>query len=474
MSGKKGKTSPIRVRRHLTFFAGIAAISMTIGCANELPDLNVEEQWTEAMKRQSLYALFPITEDFMVGDIILDTRGVPGANKNDAFDVTRIARAPALHVFNALCEDRPRRIQLAGAPSSGGGASAQKATSCDDPDFALDNPDAHPTKSVILANAGVLETDGVRLNISRIPNLTVARLSQAQLDGFGSTQALGFNFGAAKSSQVGLTIKLEQLQSLQVEPTTAVELVEELIQSPYVPNPSSVLEIMSQRWPEGAQAICEGRFEDATDMKIAVVTRVEYAGKIDYEFSEGRATAVNAAVDASPLIAESRGLDPVDPTVPDQPSTTVNPTTGTAEQQLSALLTGINDSSSAGNLGGGSVSFGIGTSGNVRLQETFPRPLAVGAGARLTYPAEGALLPRYAEDVRDAVHRCARILGVDGQLTRAVGGPAAVRQKNYCDRADPAAALPGSVNTGLAQMQAFLCNQVSCVGGVCNQSKAGN
>lgn len=470
----------------ITLLASLAAAAALTGCANNLPDLDVEEQWTEAMKRQSLYAIFPITEDFMVGDVLLDTRDTPDAQENDAFDVTRIATPPAHAVFLAICADRRNRMSVEPSRARATGSATQEfdipeTTPCPTTEQEMADLASHP---ITIGDVRNNKTDGVRLSMSRIPNLTVARLTQAQLNGYGTLQAIGLNVGANKSSEIGMSIKLQDLQSLEVEPTTAVRLLRQLVdsKSARVPDPYSTLEVMWQRWPEGTRAICEGRFDDASAMKIAIVTRVEYAGRVEYSFSNQRMQAIKGTLDASGAIgalptggvdAQATGGAPPASGADSNAAQELAGTQTALVQQLGALANGVSSSAKSPGAAGGSFSIAMGTSGEVGLIETFPRPLAVGAGAKMNFPAQDALLPQHAEDVRSVIYRCAEITGVDGVIRGAANGSVAdasasvsfrdrLKGLNFCAPGDRT--LSGEARK-LAGIRDYLCASESCVDG---------
>ncbi len=133
-------------------------------------------------------------------------------------------------------------------------------------------------------------------------------------------------------------------------------------------------------------------------MQVAVVTRVIYAGAIEYSFSRRLATAVQAAVDLQGTLAQNIRQAPQVPAAvvvnnnsgsgagsgAGQQQTPPTPPAAQLRDAIAARLSGLTGVTTGENgRAGVRTSFGIGTLGALSLTETFNRPIAVGAGSRL-------------------------------------------------------------------------------------------
>ena len=106
-----------------------ACAALTLcACAPQLPELNVERQWAQAIERQSMWAFFPLDEDVMVGDVFVQFRDERLGELPDGFNIVRIARTPALDVVQGLCESSAERVPVSDPPPKTGQPAASATT----------------------------------------------------------------------------------------------------------------------------------------------------------------------------------------------------------------------------------------------------------------------------------------------------------------------------------------------------------
>lgn len=415
-------------RRMLSNVATIGlCVGGLIGCGTPtLPELDIEEQWTNAMARQSMFAFFPLDEDVMVGDVFLNTRGAPTSRDDGNFDLVRIARTPKIEVARGLCDSQKERLFIAFAEPRGVATEGQQGKAADaKKEAVLASPASSPClmimkalekgdplpSSIRLADA----TDSVsdfRLGHTSIPKLTAARLTEAQVGASGLLGNFGANLGFASGSNVALTIELKDLQQLQIELPIAMDMLRRLVVADTAVRPGAVVRIMAPRWPEGTKHLCRGDFGKIRDgMSVAIVTRVLYAGKVEYQFSRSAEMALRLAIHATSVLEGQ----PQAPTVPSLPTgkTEAPAAAETSEARVRAAVNALLASVTGGETGkaaGGHTTLAIGSLGGTSLSSQFPRPLAVGAGTSLVFPAEDALLPQDASDVADVMDLCNDLL----------------------------------------------------------------
>ncbi|QCO15691.1 hypothetical protein D3869_10885 [Azospirillum brasilense] len=384
------------------------------------------------MARQSMFAFFPLDEDVMVGDVFLNTRGAPTSRDDGNFDLVRIARTPKIEVARGLCDSQKERLFIAFAEPRGVATENQEAKAADSKKTVdakkptvLASPASSPCpmimdtlekgdtlpSSIRLADA-MDSTSDFRLGHASIPKLTVARLTEAQIGASGLLGNFGANLGFASSSNVALTIELKDLQQLQLELPIAIDMLRRLVVADTAVRPGAVVRIMARRWPEGTKHLCRGDFAKIRDgMSVAIVTRVLYAGKVEYQFSRSAEMALRLAIHATSVLEGQ----PQAPTVPSLPTGKIETPTAAegSEARVRAAVNALLASVTGGETGkaaGGHTTLAIGSLGGTSLSSQFPRPLAAGAGTNLVFTAESALLPQDSGDIKDVMEFCSDLL----------------------------------------------------------------
>jgi hypothetical protein len=439
--------------------ACLACALMLVGCGlTRPPELNVEDQWADAMRRLGLFSFYPATEDVLPGDIYLlvpppygadvwlrrqAESVIPGATP--VFDPRRFS----LLRLGSLAVERPeqaRRRPLAAMSLREHLEEQQRERPRIQPPPAPDAAAAvarppgaggAPRASVTSGQGGAFPIGGAdqneirtRLQRSAIPSLTVARVTETQLGAAGIFGNFGANLIGSAGGEVGLTIALRDVQELNIEAWRARTLFDSIGPAVFAQRirPADLL-----YWLDVLRAgrsdryslidpVCRGndRHLRDQDVQVAVVTRVMYAGAIEYSFSQRVSAAVRAALDLQGALAQNIRQSPQIPTVTVNAGTPPPPPAGqqppppatpqdAARNELAGRLSGLTGITGGENARAGvRTSFGIGSLGSLSLIETFNRPVAVGAGSRLVMsfhdalagPSYGATGARFLETVR--------------------------------------------------------------------------
>lgn len=394
-------------------FSAAAAITLS-GCAPQPPELNIERQWAQAIARQAMWAFFPLDEDVMVGDVFIQFRDERRGELADGFNIVRVARTPALDVVQGLCESGAQRVPVADPPPKSGPQSPPSDT-LDCGSVAAAWAKRQP------GGAGVLPaglrigdgsgTGGLRRDLVVLPSVTVARLTQAQLGGSSVLGNFAANIGLGGGSTIALSIELRGLQQLQIENEVAWGMLIALVPGDSAARPLSILRLLGHRAPAELDRVCRGGKPQPGSAQVSIATRVLYASGVTYNFAQSDQFVARLALDATAAV------------IPNQQQPGQTPSLGTSSavagapsnfETLRAQLEALSGALAGGPTGaaaGGNARLVIGTLGTSALNVDFARPLAVGAGSRLVFPLEEALLPRDANEVGEVMRYCWQVAG---------------------------------------------------------------
>ncbi len=376
----------------------IAAALAGSACGSP-PELDVERQWGGAMRRLAMFGFYPMTEDVQVGDLYLHAPPTDPSLRSVAhFNLSRVASLPrdtaslrreprrppdsapraTYGVFDELrwqqTEDR-LRVQAFAAPAAGG--------------LEIGHADE--------------EAAAVRLRRSAIPALTVGRISEAQLGAArGLLGNLAARLGFGTASRTVVHISLRNVQELSLDAWRISRQIG--MHEGYLQNRARVEDLLlylQQLRPDLLRAACDGDAQalDREGVEVLVINRVIYAGGIEHSFSRNAEAALRLAADLQG--APPGGARP--PGVPDAPGVgAAKPASASAAsatdagERLAALVARVSgDAAGGANRAGAATSFGIGAFGALSLKTDFNRPVAVGAGTRVSYPFSRALRGDY-------------------------------------------------------------------------------
>lgn len=436
------------MRKLLLASAAMVSLLAVPGCQSP-PEMNVERQWADTMRRLNMFGFYPPTEDVRLGSFYLHVPPRDGVPSVPQFSLRRLGSYRSQAVLWELRGQQQRdRMIVQPLPSL-----LATATGAPPGRFAL--PSANPSSLVDDPNCQGYDIGhaddtrcAVRLQRAAVPALTVGRITAGQLGLAGIIGNVGARLGLGESSQTAVSISLRNVQELSLDAWRVSRLRsregDDVLNLVWAEN---VLYELAQLRPELLEAACNGdRDRLASErVEVLVITRVIYAGGLDYSFTHNAEAAVRLALDlqstlpgqpqapAIPSLASGTASGSSNPgtAVPDEP-----PQHATAAgQRLSALLQGVTgESGTAGARAGATVSFGIGVFGAMSLKQDFNRPIAVGAGSRVSYA------------LHDFISAPPNLPGPAGQ---SLAEHRFARASAYCAQAFPARFRPGELRRAM-------------------------
>ena len=310
-------------------------------CAS-IPQISVKERWNDSIRSYALIPIYPMVEQFYVGDLRLFT-GNAGP-----YDLSSRYLGHVDSIGNALFKKEGRLPifpKTSVAPSD-----ANKTTAWPQP--------AEP----ILLRGSVTEP---RLRMAALPSIALARLTGGELGGRGISGLWNWVVGGNARSEATLNISVSGVETLEIDDVTAYTLSNEYLKQ-------------QKESPAFREGLCAAATTlgdpNGTKSKIAVVTRVFYARGIKYVYGKTFDAALRAVAgegDRPELPLE--GIKSSDPA-----------TSGTAVEaekpNLPAVdLSPLTSRTTPGLLG----RFAAAKGDTLKLVEVFERPLAFGAAALL-------------------------------------------------------------------------------------------
>jgi hypothetical protein len=379
------------------------------GCQSP-PEIDVEHQWADAMRRLNMFGFYPMTEDVQVGDIFLNVPPRDGSPSLPRFSLIRVASYRKDLILRELgSQQKGDRLSIQPLPTAAEASSpaVDRTTACD----AYDVGHADQEKCQ------------VRLRRSAIPALTVGRVTTAQLGATGLLGNVGARLGLGSSTETAVHIYLSNIQELSLDTWRFSRMQGRGSQSiDRLSWSEDLISSLGQLRPELALPACKGDVAQLQRNRVTVevINRVVYAGAIEYSFSQNAETAVRLALDleaAGGLGTPKIPSLPAPPAGAGSPGTNAAPSTDAAGASKAAAgrLAGLLGSLS-GETGGTepragiTTSFGIGTFGNMALKVKFNRPVAVGAGSKVRYSffdwANGTGDDNFDDKLRGAARYC--------------------------------------------------------------------
>lgn len=425
--------------------AGLAA------CAPpQPPKLDVEAQWREAISNLGMFALYPPSEDVMVGDAFLYL-------PNSAlFDMVRVTSAPLKPLAMQFCYQEKDRMVLDTLKDGKDGRVRAAHDEC--------LPPRGPNKlQQIPQRIAAHDSQTTAMHITRlreeaIPRLEVGRFSEGELAVAGLLGNFGAALGIGASGAAAVRVELGGLQSATLEELRGSRLLEEIavsrvrrVRSRTDDYPNALTPLMLARSLRLADQrngsdhfarLCRGDFATLEErgVRVVVANRVLYAGSVTFDFMREQVSTARLALDFASTLA---GM-PQKPVVPALPGAQTQPQgSGASSGSSSSGGSGSGSSSGSGQSGSGgrkpvtppefdfeaqraamlatanrlmtlkadkagqaSGRLTTGSFGNLAMYREFVRPAAVGMGAALQFPVREALLPAGADQVNEALVFC--------------------------------------------------------------------
>lgn len=384
------------MRKLLLASAALISLLAVPGCQTP-PEMNVEHQWADTMRRLNMFGFYPPTEDVRLGSFYLHVPPRDGAPSMPQFSLRRLGSYRSQAVLWELRgqQQRDRMIvqPLPGLLAAARGAPPRRfALSSPSPSALVEDPNC---QGYDIGHADDTRC-AVRLQRAAVPALTVGRITAGQLGLAGIIGNVGARLGLGESSQTAVSISLRDVQELSLDAWRVSRLHnregDDVLNLLWAEN---VLHELAQIRPELLEAACNGDRDRLASQRVEVlvITRIIYAGGLDYSFTRNAEAAVRLALDLQSTLPGQ----PQAPAIPSLASGTAsgsaNPATAAspdpavaAGQRLAALLQGVTgESGTSGARAGATVSFGVGVFGAMSLKQDFNRPIAVGAGSRVSY-----------------------------------------------------------------------------------------
>jgi hypothetical protein len=422
--------------RGKAFLGILAAAGMLAACAPpQPPKLDVQEQWSEAVNNLGLFAVYPPSEDVMVGDAFLY---LPDAT---FFRLVRVTAAPLTPLARQFCYQEQDRLAMdtrtGGTPGVVKKANDAMACRADPTARGVGGVAAkwHVPQQVAPHNvAEINKGHATRLREAAIPRLEVGRFSEGELAGAGLLGDFGAALGLGASAKSAMRVELQDLQSATLDELRGSRLLEDIAisrvrrvrdRSEDYPNALTPLMLLrSMRYADQRNGtnlsgqFCRGDFRALDDrgVRIVVANRVMYAGKVIFDFLSERVLTARLGLEFASVLA-GMPQKPVVPPLPGAPAAgnpPPDPKESTLQVQLAAMLATATRvmTLDADKPGQASARLTTGSFGSLAMEKTFVRPAAVGMGAALHVPIAEAMLPAGPDQVREAALYCEEVHGV--------------------------------------------------------------
>jgi hypothetical protein len=370
----------------LRLLTAVSAVLLA-SCSDDPGPINIREKWGKSIHNFGLQAVYPMREDFYVGDILLSVPAPDcGINKitlePDAALVGSITPGLIREKFNWFYGHRVVLPKSEPAPAS-------SAATAQSPSVAI-VPQA--TTAYIFARDGE-DRSFDRLRLAALPAFSVGTFSKGDLGLTSASAGLGQTFGLSGKSSAAVSVSLTGVEEVQIPAPELLNAVYEFLASEEaerVLDPDNMIEIathLALRNPPLAKGCTERK------PLLVFINRVFYARAIDFDFGYDQtiAATLGVALQAASVVQQRPELPgagtgsapPAGPTGADQ-SAKAGPSVQSLEQSVDAAsavlraLAGVQPS-------GVGAGFGFGQYGGLVLRQSFERPLAFGVALTYSY-----------------------------------------------------------------------------------------
>lgn len=436
-------------------------LALLAGCAQSLPKLDAETQWREAMGNLGMVAIYPPSEDIMVGDAFLF---IPGARY---FDAVRITSAPGELLAEHFCWQEQDRLRLDDRPRAAVAADPKKGEAGKEVHVggadgglpgcigtgprgaqggsAQDRNRIQALRRIVPYDVAPANHHLTRLREEAIPMLEVGRFTKGEIGGAATLGNFGLNLNAASNNQAAMRVELRELQSATLEEMRGHRLIDLIAISRWwrtnrdsrnarhaedyanALTPLRLAQSLSLADDRNGTShfahFCRADFAalDNAGTRILVANRVLYAGGVTFDFMSQDVFALRAALDFASVLANRPQAPQVVPFgtatgAPDPRPGADNDnknkdasadTTSELDKELARTLALTNNILTLpGAVGQAQARLTTGRFGNLALQRDFRRPAAVGMGAALHFPIRNAALPVHESQIVDAIMFC--------------------------------------------------------------------
>ncbi|MFL1463504.1 hypothetical protein ACI6QG_14960 [Roseococcus sp. DSY-14] len=426
-------------------FASLVAAGVALaGCGlPQPPSLNAERQWTASIANLGLFAIYPPSEDVMLGDVFLH---VPNARY---FDLVRITAAPPTILARTLLrQECDRFVPDATADGSSGVIPREN---CPRVFEGGSHSEVQGLRRISGSHAAPGNAHAIRMREADLPNVDVGRFTEGDLAGAGLIGTVGAALGIGRSGAAAVDVTLTGLRSLTLDEVRASEFIEfvavERLQRVSgrddgrdfddALTPLMLLRSLSlsdaRNGTDTARRFCMGEFEwlNARGHRIVVANRILYATGIAFDYRSRDLLAARAALDLAgltqagprpttpPVLPAAAAAAPIVRPLPRGPAAARAEAEAKRrdeeEKQAAAALARIQQATSTPM--GFSGRFTTGRHGNLAMLSAFQRPAAVGMGAALHFALQDAAVPASLEQVEDAQQFCRFTGGYSNRMT---------------------------------------------------------
>ncbi|CAH0289241.1 hypothetical protein [Roseomonas sp. CECT 9278] len=452
------------IRTHIAPAGALAAMLFVCGCAPNAANVDVTEQWSDAMARLDMLALYPLREDAQIGDVFLISTREADPDLNPRFRTLRIGAAESCDLEDMLLRQESSRLAIRWTQPSAGGAApvapapaatatatltvpgtvsvvarpapAARATTTVT-ERAPESPCPQrvaaartgrrspppPRPALFVQDVGGTASGQPRLRRVAVPGLVASSLTAAQIGAAGPVADIAGALGFNSSRHAAVTIRLRNLVSMSIDENIAMDNLERLRMAWARANlpPTRLIRYVHTMDEDAASRLCRARSSDLErlSMFIALANSIIYARRVEYEFSQTRTQALLGGASLAALFAQVSPA-PI-PTVPAAVPATVGGAAdpGALAAQLRAAQVALAESLPTSP--GARLSLGVGSFGGLSLAEDFPTPVAVGMGTPVYFTvARSLFIAATSQDVADremnrALHTCGRILNPPGE-----------------------------------------------------------
>jgi hypothetical protein len=351
---------------------------LATGCSDKPGTINIRETWGRSIENFGIQAVYPMREDFFVGDILL-MPAVCGERQISA-------RPQGVLVGSIGIDDLRSRFQAyygrrpvyPGTPAAAGSNREPGQR-------------PQPTSNEIFPSDGEVNPFD-RLRIAAFPAFSVGTFAKGDVGLTSASAGLGGFLGLAGQSSSAVSVSLSQVEEVQLPAPQLLDAIYSFLSSPEaetVLNPDNMWEItehLSLR-SQGGNG-CE-----AATPVLVFVNRVFYARSIDFDFGSDSSLAaiVGAAIERASAVEQrpsftSPPAAAAGSSTEAPPAQAPAPNADLAKVERSADLSGAALRTLAGTQAPGfGASFAVGQYGGIVLRQSFERPLAFGVGLTYAY-----------------------------------------------------------------------------------------
>jgi hypothetical protein len=355
--------------------SALLSLALAAGCAQDVPDVPVVEQWTKTINNYSFIPVYPMREDVYVGDVRLTVP--PDSLMRGQLGYRRLGYVEMRKEMEDFYRSRPTLPPTLVEVKDGKSTLGKQPT----------------------ANGSIFDTgenaDNInRLRLAALPGIKVATIYQGQIGGRVPTGAANLGFGVTGRNGRVLDITLTGIEELEAPSDLAVrkKFMEYCKTNPENLAPDALdfalTQLLNSAELETASANAGSPEKGSPRAQVVVITRVLYARSIDYTFSTeqgyaadlaavtGSITELSSLVGKLPDSGAPGGQDGGDGPAAEEPVESGAEAAAALVNSISGASGGLLSSVSGSTAPGIVAKAVFVDSRGITLRETFERPMA--------------------------------------------------------------------------------------------------